>query len=346
MKKLILIILLTIFLTPKAFAAGSPLLHWVIKREAKAQLEEFATKIGINKPTQKEIKKEWKRYKKAKKKQEKLHKKKLKRIEKKKKEEEKKKFELQVQEAKKLLDTENFEFLKYNDPQGSQELDFFGIYGKRQVETEGVISPDFSKMIYSEVHFYPSECQITSEMFLLPLPPQKTTVLRVMEAKLSDKKPLKFYKSGMSDVEEEFFRTMTMVDWSSDGSKILAKERISENLRGFLETRVWVYELETQKTYYLQNLKQEIEAYWEKQGLDLAQYKWDISPMGWNEGAKKEPSNELIVYAYGYKPDKTKVFLGGWLANYKNGEITFIKNTRQYKASQNGLVLRKKINKE
>jgi len=345
LKKLILIVLLTIFLTPKAFAAGSPILHWALKREIKAQVEDFATKIGIDKPTQKEIKKEFKKYKKEMKKKEKQHKKKLERIEKKKKEEAKKQFELQAQEAKKLLDTENFEFLKYNDPQGSQELDFFGIYGKRQISTEGVISPDFSKMIYSEVHFYPSACQITSEMFLLPLPPQKTTYARVMEAKLADKKPLKFYKPGMSEVEEEIFRTMTMVDWSSDGSKILTKERISENLRGFLETRAWVYELDTQKTYYLQNLRQEIENYWEKQGLDLAQYKWDLSPIGWYEPSKKEPSNEIIVYAYGYKPDKTKVFLGGWLVNYQNGDITFIKNTRQYKASQNGLVLRKKINK-
>lgn len=345
MKKLILIVLLIFFLTPKSFAAGSPILHWALKREVKTQVEDFATKIGIDKQTQKELKKEFKNYKKEKKKKAKKHKKKLERIAKKKKEEDKKQFELQVQEAKKLLDTENFEFLKYNNPQGSQELDFFGIYGKRQIETEGVISPDFSKMIYTEVHFYPSESQLTSELFLLPLPPQKTTYTRIMDAKLSDKKPLKFYRPGMNEVEEQIFRTMTMVDWSSDGSKILTKERISENLRGFLETRAWVYELNTQKTYYLQNLRQKIETYWQKEGLDLAQYKWDISPMGWYEVSKKEPSNLIIVNAYGYKPYKTKVFLGSWLANYKTGEATFIKNTKQYKASQNGLILRKKINK-
>lgn len=332
-------------MSPKAFATGSPILHWALKREAKAQLEEFASKLGIDKPTQKEIKKEWKRYKKAKKKQEKLHEKKLKRIAQKKKEEDKKKFELQAQEAKKLLDIENFEFAKYNDPQGSKELDFFGIYGQRQIETERVISPDFSKLIYSEVHFYPSESQVTSEMFLLPLPPQKTTLLRVLEANLADKKPMKFYKSGMNEVEEQFFRTMTMVDWSADCTKVLAKERISENLRGFLETRVWIYELDTEKTYYMQNLQQEIKNYWEKQGLSLNQYKWDISPIGWYEPSKKDPSNKLIVNAYGYKPDKTRVFLGAWLADYKSGEVTYINNPNHYKASQNGFVVRPKFNK-
>lgn len=329
------------FLSPTALAAGSPILHWALKREAKSQLEEFAEKIGIDKHSQKEIKKEWKRYKKYKKKQEK----KRKRIEKKAKEDAQKKFELQVKEAQKLAETDNFEFSKYNNPSGSQELDFFGIYGQRQIETEGVISPDFSKMIYSEVHFYPSECQITSEMFILPLPPQKTTVLRVMDAKLADKKPLKFYKPGMNEVEKQFFRTMTMVDWSADGSKILTKERIAENLRGFLETRAWIYELDTQKTYYLQNLRQEIENYWQKQGLDLKQYKWDIDPIGWHEISKGESSDELIVYAYGYKPDKTKVFLGGWLVNYKDNKVSFINNPKQYKASQNGMVLRPKFNK-
>lgn len=345
MKKLILIAFLIIFLSPKAFAAGSPILHWALKREIKAQAEDFATKIGIDKPTQKEIKKEWKRYKKEKKKQEKLHKKKLERIEKKKEEEAKKKFELQVKEAQKLSDEENFEFLKYNNPQGSQELDFFGIYGKRQIETEGVISPDFSKMIYTEVHFYPSVCQLTSEMFLIPLPPQKTTTARVMEAKLSDKKPLKFYTPGMNEVEEQFFRTMTMVDWSNDGSKILAKERIAENLRGFLETRVWVYELNTQKTYYLQNLRQEIENYWMKQGIDLNQYKWDISPIGWYELSQKKSPDNILINAYSYKPDKTRVTLGTWLVSYQNGEVTHLDNPTKYKASKNGWVLRPKLNK-
>ncbi len=333
------------FLTPKAFATGSPILHWALKREVKAQVEDLATKIGIDKPTQKEIRKGWIKYQKEKRKNEKLRKKKLERIEKKKKEEEKKKFELKVQEAQKLLDTENFEFLKYNNPQGSQELDFFGIYGKRQIETEKVISPDFSKMIYTEVHFYPSVCQLTSEMFLIPLPPQKTTMARVLDAKLSDKKPLEFYKSGMNEVEEQFFRTLTMVDWSNDGSKILAKERISENLRGFLETRIWIYELDTQQTYYLQNLRQEIENHWKKQGIDLSQYKWDISPIGWYEPSKKDSSNNVIINAYGYKPDKTKIPLGTWLANYQNGEVTYLDNPNKYKASQNGIVLRPKLNK-
>jgi hypothetical protein len=103
--------------------------------------------------------------------------------------------------------------------------------------------------------------------------------------------------------------------------------------------------MDSQKTYYVQNLRKEIENYWKKQNLDLKQYKWDISPIGWYEPSKGEPSNNLIVYAYGYKPDKTRVFMGGWLVNYKNGDVTFINNPHKYKASQNGMVLRRKINK-
>ena len=58
------------FLTPKAFAAGSPILHWALKREVKAQVEDFATKIGIDKPAQKEIRKGWIKYQKEKRKNE------------------------------------------------------------------------------------------------------------------------------------------------------------------------------------------------------------------------------------------------------------------------------------
>jgi len=321
-------------------AEASTILHWFIKHEIKAEAQDIADQF-VPKDIQKDVKKQIKEYIKEQKRLAKAHKKKQKRIEKEKKREEKENFQAKVQKANTLTEEENFDFQKYNDPQGSQELDFFGIYGKRQMNSEGVISPDFSKMVYSEIHFYPSVCQITTELFVLPLSDQETPVERVMHARTSDKKPLKFYRPGMKEVQPQFFKTMTMVDWSSDNKKILAKERIAENLRGFLDTRVWVYDFDTQKTYYVENLRKNIENYWLKNGMELAKYKWDITPMGWYEPLGRS-SSQIIVNAYGYKPDKTKVFLGSWIADYETGEIKFLKNSKHYKPSQNGLVLRPK----
>lgn len=344
MKNFFSIAILLLFLANTPLAYGSTLLHWFVKHEIKAEMQDIADKF-VDKDVQKVVKKEYKEYKKYKKQEEKMREKKLKRIEKEKKRQAKEKFNEQVEKAKSLEEEEKFEFQKYNDPQGSPELDFFGIYGKRQINTEGVVSPDFSKMIYSEVHFYPSVCQLTTELFLLPLPDAKTPVERVIASKTCDKKPLNFYAPGMDKVEAQFFRTMTMIDWSNDGTKILAKERIAENLKCFLQTRVWVYDLGTQKSYYLEKIRAEIENYWKQDGLDLRKYKWDITPMGWYEPNSNRQSDEIIVHAYGYEPDKTKVFLGAWLVNYKTGEMTFIKKTKRYKASQNGMVLRPKLNK-
>lgn len=330
-------------------AQAETLLRKFVKHEVKAELQDIADDF-VPKNIQKDAKGQYKAYKKEQKRLEKerkkeekrmakLHKKKLKRIEKEKKRQGNEKFNAQVEKAQQLTEEEKFDFKKYNDPQGTQELDFFGIYGKRQMISDGVISPDFSKMIYSEIHFYPSLCQVTTELFLIPLPPAETPKERVIHAKTCDKKPLKFYAPGMKEVLPQFFKTMTMVDWSVDGNKILAKERISENLRCFLETRVWVYDLETEKTYYVENLRKNIENYWLKNGIDLTKYKWDISPMGWYEAGDK-PSNEIIVNAYGYKPDKTKVFLGAWIVNYQTGDVEYIKHPNRYTPSQNGMVLK------
>lgn len=321
-------------------AKSETLLRWFVKHEIKAEMQDIADQF-VPKNIQKDIKKEYKEYKKEKKRQEKLREKNLKRAEKEKKRQEKEKFKAKVEKAQQLNEQENYEFIKYNDPQGSQELDFFGIYGKRQINSEGVISPDFSKMVYSEIHFYPSICQVSTELFMIPLTSEETPVERVMHSKISDKKPLKFYRPGMNEVQPGFFRTMTMVDWSCDSTKILAKERIAENLRSFLETRVWIYDVANEKTYYLENLRKNIEGNLLKEGIDITKYRWDISPMGWYENSN-DPSSTIIVNAYGYKPDKTKVFLASWLVDYQTGDIKFINRPKRFKPSQNGLLLKPK----
>jgi hypothetical protein len=362
-RKFLALSLIALFMMPMQAAYSATLMHMFIKHEIKAEIQDIADQF-VDKDVQKEFKKEYKSYKKEQKRQqklkekeqkrqaklkkkeqkriEKMHKKKIKRIDSKKKADELKVQQDSVIQAKKLAAQEDFEFKKYNNPPGSQDLDFFGIYGKRQIDSISVVAPDFSKMIYTEIHFYPSLCQLTTELFLVDLPNAKTPMEKVMDAKSYDKKPLKFYAPGMNEVQPQIFRTMTVVDWSADGTKILAKEKIAENLRGFLETRVWVYEVDTQKTYHVQNLRRQIEGYWSQKGLELSQAKWDINPIGWYEPNSGKSSDKLLVSVYGFKPDKTRVFLGEWLVDYKTGDASFITNPNAYPASQNGMVLRPK----
>lgn len=321
------------------------IIKWAIKQEVKTETQKVADKY-LDPTTKKALEKEWKEFKKYKKEQEKKFKKKQKRIKKKQEEDIKKEKEKTIKDALKFDDEEEYEFRTYNEPQGTQELDFFGIYGKRQMSCEGVISPDYQKMVYSEVHFYPGLYQLTSELFTLHLCNEENAVERVMHTKLANKQKMHFYRAGMNKVEEQFFRTLTPVDWSFDSKKILIKERLAENLRCFLETRVWVHEETTHKTYYVQNLRLKIANLWIKKGIDLDYYKWDLSPQGWYETEQNKKNgispNRIIVDAYGYKPDRTKVYLGSYLVNYKTCDVVEIKNPKLYPSSQNGLVLRKK----
>lgn len=349
MKKLLYGFIFSIFIIffaiPQSFSEPieRKIIKWAIKKEAKTEAQKLADKY-IDKDTQKQLEKEWKEFKKYKKEQEKKFKKKQKRIQNKKEEDKKKEKEKNIKEALQFDDEESYEFRKFNEPQGTQELDFFGIYGKRQMSCEGVIDPSYQQMVYSEVHFYPSFYQLTSELFILPLSNEENAVERVMHTKLANKQHLHFYRAGMSKVEQQFFRTLTPVDWSFDSKKILIKERLAENLRCFLETRVWVYEVTTHKTYYLQNLRFKIANLWIKKGINLKDYKWDLYPEGWYEPDKKDgiSPDKIIVGIYGYTPNRTKVYLGSCLVNYKTCEISELKNPSLYIPSQNGLVLRKK----
>lgn len=275
----------------------------------------------------KEIKKEYKAHKKKQ------------RIEAKQKRDEEVEKAQRLEEIKKMEEEEEFEFVKYNKNPGSNELDFFGIYGKRQINIKGVIAPDYSKLVYSEVHFYPSVKQVTSEIYLIKLSPFHRAKRRVLDAHVKNKTKINFYRSGMDKVEDGYFRTLTIIDWSKDCSKLLVKERLSENLRGFIDTKVWVYDFLTKKSYVVNNMKPKIIKYWKEKGLSLNKYRWDVEPLGW---FKYQPER-IVVNVYAYRKDKSKKFLGTWLAGYRDGSAVPLEGKKgDFPVEANGLILKKK----
>lgn len=282
------------------------------------------------------LKERWEEHKENKK--EKL---KQKRIKRKKERDLEEKRQENIKETLKMEEEKDFRFVKYNSNPGSNELDFFGIYGKRQINTKGIINSNFSKIAYSEVHFYPSVKQLTSEIYIIPLSPFKRVKRRIMDAHVKNRKKIKFYRSGFKKVEDNVFKTLTIIDWSKDNKKLLIKERISKNLEGFLDTKVWVYDLRTDKNYLVKNIKPAVINHWKSKGLDLTKYRWDINPMGWYQ----YQSDRIIVNVYGYTKKHTKRFLGTWLVGYKDGSAVFMDGTeKQHPVEANGLILKKITN--
>ena len=240
----------------------------------------------------------------------------------KKKEKKKKAKEPPVEE---LVPQGDYRFVKYNDLAGEIELDLLNLKVEKQLNTAGCISPDFSKLAYSQVYFYPSINRVASELFYINLDKTKPPMKSVREATIKDRVEIPLLSKGLENVNSQIFKTIIPVDWSYDSSKLLIKTRYGETQRDLWECSTWIYDFDTNKIHELSNLKKDIrDDYLNRFGVILSAYQWDVQPIGWDINNHER----IIVYAYGMKRDKHRIFLGAWSVGYKNGDILFLSKTK------------------
>lgn len=136
--------------------------------------------------------------------------------------------------------------------------------------------------------------------------------------------------------EKSTFRTMTPIDFSPDGSKLAAKEKIGNVNDGIWKTNLWVYDFNTKHARNLSEVRDAIRFYWaNKESLILDEKRWDIYPLGFDVN---DPER-IIVSAYGYT-GKIPKFLGNWSIDC-NGERTLLVSlvNADAKVSVNGFKL-------
>lgn len=256
------------------------------------------------------------------------------------------------------LDLPTF-FEKYNNTPGSRELNLEKLMADKSVRSQGVISPNFKLMAYTECYYHPSSQQTTSAFFILPLDTIKRKKQRVLEANVfagARKTPL--ISSTNEDLKQFLFSSFTIVDWSKDNKKVLLKEKTGSSVNGIYQTNVWVYFLQNDLTdddmdeneYFegayarkFDNLNETVKQYWfKKDRLNLNHYRWDIKPLGF----LSKDENIVLNAAYTYDEKfREHIFLGLWSINTINGEIRLVSSTpdSNYEISTNGVVLTKRL---
>jgi len=199
-----------------------------------------------------------------------------------------------------------------------------------------LISPDLSRLVYTETYYYPPLNQTTSAIYLINLDQSVDAIQRILKAKGESKERDPLLSTVINS--SQIFNTLTIVDWSQDGQKLLIKEKIGENQRSLWLTRLWVYDFKTKQAKRLDNIREAISYYWKNNhGLHLKNHAWDIKPLGWD---RQNPSR-IIVNAYGYG-NNSKRFLGCWSIDTKDGLTLLISLTQQdYPVSSNGFILKK-----
>ena len=225
---------------------------------------------------------------------------------------------------------------KYNNPPGHIDINLVTLKKARKVNSIGVVSPDFNKMVYTVVYYYPSTRTVGSELYLMNLDTSKSIHQRVETAHINQGKKL-LYRTGLDSLTLDIFKTLTIVDWSVDGKRLALKEKISFSPDGLWKTNLLVYDFETGKLTTLSEVRESIQYYCsEEHDLYLRDYRWDIYPLGWDA---LNPER-IIVLAYAATGEKPK-FLGTWSVDYKGDRAMLVSLTdTNFQISQNGSCLK------
>lgn len=209
----------------------------------------------------------------------------------------------------KYVPVPTYELVRYNDPPGSPELHLDRKYRfDRQINGGAITSPNRDILVYPVVYYYVNNQCTAGDLFVIPLDKTLTGVDRVLRANVIKRNPEPILSTQKSIDEKFTFRTMTPIDFSPDGSKLVAKEKIGNNNDGIWKTNLWVYDFKTGQSREIPEVRDAIRFYWANtKSLVLDEKRWDIVPLGFDS----QDPDRVIVSAYGYT-GKTPIFLGNW----------------------------------
>ena len=210
-----------------------------------------------------------------------------------------------------------YKIVKYNNPPGGTELRIDKrIYSQRQINAQGVVSPDFSMLVYPAIYYYTDSASIASDMFVIPLNNEDEPLDRILKANVMKRIPEPILSTDKSISNYASFMTLTPVDFSADGKKLLIKEKIGSREDGIWKTTIFIYDFSTKVDYDLSDIRAAITYFWkEYMDLNLDDYRWDIYPLGFLKAQPDRVAVQAIAFT-----GKTPVFLGTWSIDTKGSQ--------------------------
>lgn len=236
-----------------------------------------------------------------------------------------------------------YRIVKYNDPPGSVELSLGKrLYLKRQVNAQGIVSPDFSIMVYPAVYYYTNSASVACDLFVIPLDDGDTNLNKILKANTAKKLSEPIMSTDKTIDNYAAFRTLTPVDFTPDGSKLLVKQKIGSREDGIWQTSVFIYDFNNKVDYDLFEIRDAVVYFWEEyMAMNLDEKRWDIYPLGFD----KNNPDRIFVQAFAYTGAKP-VFLGTWSVDWQGNQsrlVSFDKNfmpevsSNGYKVVQDGI---------
>ncbi len=208
----------------------------------------------------------------------------------------------------------SYKITRYNNPPGSPEITLTNaFYERRQQNAQGIVSPDFTKLVYPAVYYYPNTGSTACDIFVINLEEAKSNVDKILTANTIHRLSEPILSTDETNDNYYTFRTLTPVDFTPDGTKILVKEKIGNTKDGIWKTTPVVYDFTVNTSYKLVEVRDAIVYYWkENHGLNLDDKRWDVTPLGFYA----DNPNWVVVNAQAYTGDKP-VNLGTWAVTSK-----------------------------
>lgn len=235
----------------------------------------------------------------------------------------------------KYIPNPDYELVRYNNPPGSPEISLNRDFKQRhQQNAQGIVSPDYRMLVYPSVYYYPKNGVVSCDLFVIPLEETGNALSKIKKANVMHRDPEPILSTEKSIDNFGIFRTLTPVDFSTDGAKLLVKEKIGSSEDGIWQTNAIVYDFDLRKAYKLQEIRDAIVYYWQEyKNLNLKDIRWDIYPLGFDQN---EP-DRVVVSGYAYTGG-APVFLGNWSVDVKGNRVKMLSLTpKDVLISMNGI---------
>lgn len=229
----------------------------------------------------------------------------------------------------KYIPKPTYKIVKYNDPPGNSELSLGKkLFINRQINAQGIVSPDYTRLVYPAVYYYNDSGSVAADLFEVPLEGDDNNLSKILKANVAKRNPEPILSTIKAIDNYAAFRSLTPVDFSTDGTKLLAKEKIGSSEDGIWETRIFIYDFLNKTSYDLNSLRESIKYYWKSKGLNLVAKRWDIYPLGFDSN----DVNRIVVQAYAYTGE-VPVYLGAWSINSKGENPIMLSMNKDFKPS-------------
>lgn len=113
----------------------------------------------------------------------------------------------------------------YNIKPGSKELNLSSILKTKTIRSPFISNPEVSLAAYTESHYYPQTRQIASTLYLINLDGHLGKKERLQDVSIFEHTRYPLISTALPYLREGFFSSLTVVDFSKDGKKILVKEK-------------------------------------------------------------------------------------------------------------------------